>query len=370
MELQKTLRHTEAPSAITGRTGCCPGFEHLLETQSSANFAMVMSTGIVSVALHLLGWQTGAYALFWINGVMFAVLCVLYLMRLIRYPAAMRADFSSHGAGPGFLTIVAGTCILGNQFALLGHAPEAALMLFTMGVLLWVLFLFGVFVCIFTVSPKPSLAKGMNGAWLVATVSTQAIVILGTILAKGAGWDLETAFFFLSGLFALGFVLYLLVIGLIFHRFCFEDLDPEDLSPTYWINAGAVAITTLAGSELIVHAGEAQVLRDLMPFLKGLTLMAWSTATFWIPMLFLLGIWRHMIKGSSFAYTPAYWGMVFPMGMYTACTIMLAKAFDLPALMSIPEGFIFVAVAAWAITFVGMVLSLRAGLAGTLGKNL
>ena len=38
-------------------------FDFLNENLASANFAMVMSTGIVSVALHLLGCNWGAYLL-------------------------------------------------------------------------------------------------------------------------------------------------------------------------------------------------------------------------------------------------------------------------------------------------------------------
>ena len=42
-------------------------FLTMLEAQAPANFAMVMSTGIVSVALHLLDYPIGARLLFWLN---------------------------------------------------------------------------------------------------------------------------------------------------------------------------------------------------------------------------------------------------------------------------------------------------------------
>ena len=34
-------------------------------------------------------------------------------------------------------------------------------------------------------------------------------------------------------------------------RLLFYELSPDDLTPRYWINIGAVAITTLAGTSLL-----------------------------------------------------------------------------------------------------------------------
>ena len=85
--------------------------------------------------------------------------------------------------------------------------------------------------------------------------------------------------------------------------------------------------------------------------------MAWATATFWIPMLFLLWFWRHGVKRYPAAYAPEYWGMVFPLGMYTACTAMLARSLNLEFLLPLPEAFVYVALAAWAAVFCGMVIT-------------
>ena len=288
-------------------------FLTMLEAQAPANFAMVMSTGIVSVALHLLDYPIGARLLFWLNAALCVGLAILYIIRLFVFPKRFVQDFRSHGAGPGFLTVVAGICILGNQFVLLGKDPAMGEALFWIGSVLWIVILWGVFYFVFSDEPKPPLEKGINGAWLVATVSTQAIVILGCILIDHMPWDKEIAFFAFTALFLLGFMLYLFVITMIFYRFAFKELEPAQLSPTYWINAGAVAITTLAGAELLSHPGASPLLMEFFPFIKGLTLMAWATATFWIPMLFLLGFWRHSVKQYPAAYTPEYWGMV-PIG--------------------------------------------------------
>jgi hypothetical protein len=42
---------------------------------------------------------------------------------------------------------------------------------------------------------------------------------------------------------------------------------------------GAVATSTLAGSLLVLNAEQAQLVVDILPFVKGLTLLFWATAT-------------------------------------------------------------------------------------------
>lgn len=321
----------------------------------AADFASVMSTGIVSIALHFLGYSSAAYMLFGINIVLYVLLACGHSIRFLRFPQKMRAEFTAHKSAAGFLSFTAASAVLGTQMLVLGNAPQAGEALFSIAVITWCLFLWGGFFGLFTIQQKPLLEHGINGAWLLGTVATQGLVILGLGCVAGSEWNPEVAYLAFAALFGLGIMLYILVITMIFYRFCFKPLEPQELSPTFWINAGAVAISTLAGTELILHAQHSALLRDILPFIKGLTLLAWGTASWWLPLLFLLGLWRHWMQKYPFTYSPEYWGMVFPMGMYTACTFMLSKAFDLPALLAIPRLFIAVAVLAWLLTFYGMV---------------
>jgi tellurite resistance protein TehA-like permease len=121
---------------------------------------------------------------------------------------------------------------------------------------------------------------------------------------------------------------------------------------------GAVAISTLAGTLLIAAAPLSPLLQDLLPFLKGFTLLFWATATWWIPMLVILGAWRHLYRRFPLRYDPLYWGAVFPLGMYTVCTFRLATAIDAPVLLTIPRVFLYIAIAAWILAFSGLVRDL------------
>jgi tellurite resistance protein TehA-like permease len=73
-------------------------------------------------------------------------------------------------------------------------------------------------------------------------------------------------------------------------------------------------------------------------------------------MLVILAIWRHVVKRFPLTYDPLYWGAVFPLAMYTTSTHRLAGALGMPALLALPHVFMWIALAAWAATFTGMVV--------------
>src|SRR5690606_5846365 len=135
-------------------------------------------------------------------------------------------------------------------------------------------------------------------------------------------------------------------------------LEPDDLTPPYWINMGAMAISTLAGSLLIEHSAGAPYLTSLRPFIKGFTVFYWAAGTWWIPMLLILGIWRYVYRRFPLRYDPLYWGAVFPLGMYAACTWHLNLAMEFELLARLPAVFFTLASVAWVLAFVGLLRKL------------
>lgn len=321
-------------------------------------FALVMATGITSIASFLLELKSIAWVLLYINVAAFAVLWLMLLIRIVKYSQRVKADLTDHGRGPGFFTVVAATCVFGSQLIIVARQFEAAAVLWFVGLVCWVVIMYGFFSAATVRENKPALEKGINGAWLIAAVATQSISVLGSLLTGYFNTYSETILFFSLCMFLVGCMLYLMLITLIFYRFTFLDITSENLTPPYWINMGAVAITTLAGARLILAAGDWRLIGELLPFLKGFTLFFWAAGTWWIPLLLILGVWRHIIKRFPLRYDPQYWGMVFPLGMYTACTFQLSKAIEFPQLMLIPRIFIFLALAAWLAAFGGMIYTL------------
>jgi len=321
-------------------------------------FAMVMATGITSVAASLMGFGGIAWGLLYINIATFAVLSVLFLARLTFFFDEIKKDLIDHLRGPGFLTIVAGCCVLGSQLILVAETFAPAVYLWIVGFILWAVIMYAFFTAMTIREGKPPLEKGISGTWLIATVATQSVSVLGTLLAAHYRTYSHEFLFFTLCMFFTGCMLYLILITLIFYRFTFLAITRENLGPPYWINMGAVAITTLAASRLILAADEFHLIRELVPFLKGFTLFFWAAGSWWIPLLVILGLWRHLYKKLPIRYDPQYWSMVFPLGMYTVCTFQLSKALDFPSLMLIPQIVVYVALVVWAIVFLGLVYSL------------
>jgi len=328
-----------------------------LATMHPASFALVMATGIVSIACQLLGLPVLALVLLWANLAFYAALWILTAARIAQYPARVFADLSHHGRSVGFFTTVAATCVLGSQLLVIARASQAAGMLWTFGVVLWAALTYSVFTALTIKPEKPSLAEGINGGWLIAVVAAQSVSVLGSQLSQTMRFGPYTpeVLFFCLAMWLGGGMLYMWIISLIFYRYTFFTMSPSDLAPPYWVNMGAVAISTLAGAMLITSAPQSPLLQDLLPFLKGLTLLFWATATWWIPMLLILGVWRHVYSRFPLRYDPLYWGAVFPLGMYTVCTFRLAYAIDAPYLLLIPRVFLYVALTAWTLAMIGLV---------------
>ena len=338
------------------------GFDAWLSNMPPAYFALVMATGILAIACHLVNVPTAPRVLASINIVAFAILWLLTLLRIARHSKAFLADFSSHQRGPGFFTTVAATSVVGTHLVILDQSFGAARVLWGASFVMWLLLTYTIFTALTIKEEKPSLADGLNGGWLTAVVATQSLVALGCTAKIDFGGNHEVVALALASLWLAGGMLYTWMIAMIFYRYTFLKFLPSDLSPPYWINMGAMAISTLAGALLVKAAPTSSLLISLLPFLKGFTLFYWATATWWIPMLIILGAWRHVAKRVPFIYDPLYWGLVFPLGMYATATYRLAEALEVPILVHVTTAFVAMALVAWSLTMFGLVSTIARGL--------
>jgi tellurite resistance protein TehA-like permease len=317
-------------------------------------FAMVMATGIIAIGCKQQDLTRVADALYVIAAITYAVLAVLLAWRAIRFPTQLAADITSHAKGFAFLTTVAATNVLGSASAIIHNLWTPAWILWWLSLALWAFFVYATLFAVVLKGPKPGLAKGINGTWFLLTVATESIVVLGALLLARHPSDLLA--FALTAAFTLGLVLYVIVMTMVFLRWTFSELEPTEADPPAWIAAGAVAITVLAGSNLLGSQAASARIERLAPFIEGIVVLAWATATFWFPLMVAIGIWRHLINRVPLRYHPSYWALVFPLGMYGAATFKMRAALQLNSLSWLPRATLAIAAIAWTAAFVGLSL--------------
>jgi tellurite resistance protein TehA-like permease len=291
--------------------------------------------------------------LLWVNLVTYPTLIVATVIRALCFRAEMWADLTNPERVFGFFTFVAGSNVLGVQFFLREY-EEAARALWLVALVVWTFM--GYFS--FSVLTFVNTARGadvVHGGWLIAIVGTQSLVLLGTFMAPGGGALSEIAFFGVHCLWGIGIALYGIFITLFSYRIFFIRVEPTDVNPLFWVIMGAAAISANAGAALIRCTPVNSFLTTLRPFLEGATLILWAWATWWIPLLVVFWIWRHLVRKESLGYHPTYWSMVFPMGMYTVATYRLAVTADLEPLMAVPQLFVWAALTVWSLAILGLI---------------
>ena len=317
------------------------------------SFAFVMATGIVSIAASLAGIDWVAIPLLVINALAYPVLWLLLLLRLFYHPLAIVEDLQHHQKGPSLLTIVAGTCVLGNQVTLLTGSRGVVAALWIFAAALWAGLVYCPFAC-GTRATKAMLDSGPDGTWLLVVVAPEALAIAGTHAAGMTSAPQPVVLASLC-LFSLGSVFYLILLILIIYRWLSRPMTPDQATPSYWINMGAASITALAGARLLMLTNAAPVLVSVREFVAGETVIFWSIATWWIPPLIALTFWCRRVWVFPVGYRLEHWSIVFPVGMYTAASWNFSHAVGLPVLTIIPRGLVWIAIAIWCLTIVGMV---------------
>lgn len=329
-----------------------------LAALTPAIFGIVMATGIVSLASRQNGFTELARGLFALNIVFYLAIWALVILRAVRHPSRVLGDLTDHARAPGYFSAVAGTAVLGLQFIDLGGREDIGLVLWWFALGLWLVLGYGIFAALTVKEEKPALDRGMHGGWLLAVVATQSIAVLGVALIGTfpPEWRPLLEFTCLAW-WLWGGMLYILLMALIFYRCLFLRLSPEDLSPPYWINMGAMAISTLAGARLTLAAGSLPILAQFLPFLKGFSVFYWASGSWWIPLLLVLGVWRHLLRRFPLRYDPLYWSAVFPLGMYAAATHDLSRALGVSFLGWLPPIFLGAAWLAWSLALAGLLLA-------------
>ena len=329
------------------------GIGSSVRTLAPGGFALVMATGIVSIAMH-------AHHQYLISNLLLGIAAIAYVLLLIGNVARIllfRSDFHTDLADPEvsftMFTFVAGTNVLGSRLLLDGHRT-VALWLLAMGLVAWLVLGYLVPWSAVLDHPEGPALEHVNGTWFLWVVASQSVAVLaaGFKPVPDAGGRALVLIALLC--WSVGVFLYAASGILVGARMLIYPVSAKELSPPYWIAMGATAITVLAGAG-IVQMADTPLLAATRGLIAGVAVIFFGFGTWLIPVLVAAGIWRHLIRRMPMGYSPALWSVVFPLGMYGVAGYELGVADRLPALIVLGDVEGWIALVAWTLTFLAMI---------------
>ncbi len=295
-----------------------------------------MATGIVSVAMHSVGWEAISVALLVITAAAWTQFGAVFFGRL----RLARARWWREAQRPTALTAVAGTAVLGSRLVQAGWAWAG-----------WALLVVATLLCLLLIgslarvrSPRRALAPRYTGAVFLVVVAPESLAVLAASL--GMRLDLEWPGLVALPAFGLGLAAYPIVLA----RFDVAQL--RDGAGDQWVSGGSLAISTLACAEIVQVLAASRNLAGLHDALRLTSVVLWGLAVAWIPLLVAADMrWPRM------GYDVRRWATVFPLGMYSVMTVTTGHAAGVHAFLSLGDVLAWVSLAAWATVSVGWVRS-------------
>jgi len=338
-------------------------------------FASVMGTAILAVATYLNpgnltalraaahGLGAGLAVLAYALG---AVLAVAYTVRWVRHRGAALADLhhpvlgAMHATLPGGLLVLAVMTSVVGPDLMPGRAVTVLIaVLALVGSILAVVISVAFAMTLFVGAPP---ATSVNGGWFIPPVVTIIIPMALAPLVPHVGPGTARLLVALGyAAYGMGFLLFLLVLGLLHDRLVLHPLPPALLAPSLWIGLGPVGVAVLAplalaraGQDLLgVAAPTVTVLSQLL----GTAL--WGFGLWWLAIAVTLLV-RYLRTG-PLPFHLGWWAFTFPLGAYTVATVTLARAWQVPALEGVAAVLYLVLVGFWAVVFARTVTATRTG---------
>ncbi|MGH6655206.1 MAG: tellurite resistance/C4-dicarboxylate transporter family protein [Actinocrinis sp.] len=311
-----------------------------------------MATGIVSIAMRNQHAHAVSVALLWLAAAEYVALVALIVWRLTSFRAEMRADLADPRRAFGLFTFVAGTDVLGTRLAADAHHPIAFVLL-AVGWLAWVVLGYAIpWTAVLGRAHRPVL-QDANGTWFVWAVASQSVAVLSATLEPAVTLGRRELALLAVFSWSVGVFLYLGTGILVAARMLLYPLEPEDLTPPYWVAMGATAITVVAGARIVQMAG-APMVEATKGLVAGTSVLFWSFGSWLIPVLVAAGVWRHAVHKVPLRYEPPVWSIVFPLGMYGVSGSLLGQVDHLPIVRGIGDTESWFALAAWVAVFAAM----------------
>jgi tellurite resistance protein TehA-like permease len=293
-----------------------------------ASGAAVMSTGILSIAFYS-EWAALSRVLLALALLSWGALAALFVVRLSRH----RHDWLAAARSPTALTAVAATAVIGGRVALIGWRALAwALLAVSTGLLLGLLPL-----VLRRCWPRPT-----TGAGFLTCVAAQSIATLSAALASfnDRPW---TALLGLVA-FVAGIALYVQSL----RRFAWSQLVVG--AGDQWVLGGALAISSLAGAQLLSDAQRANVSGPIVVSLRVVDVVLWALALALYVAAAIAEVMRPRLR-----YDVRRWATVFPLGMVAVASSAVGRFAEVPAARALSGPLAYLGMAVWMAVAAGAV---------------
>ncbi|WP_321449547.1 SLAC1 anion channel family protein [uncultured Cohaesibacter sp.] len=286
-----------AHSGTSGSSAAKP--DSRLEHFPNAFFAMVMGLAGFTLATERLEKSFGmehsnSLFLLTFTGIIFAILLGIYLLKAIRYPAAISWEWHHPVRLCFFPAASIGLILMGTAFGPFSHALS-----FGFWAVGSALHLFGTLAVLSTwIGHRNFELMHLNPAWFIPVVGNILVPIAGSRL----GYT-EISWFF----FAIGILFWIVLLTLVFNRLVFHNPLPERLLPTLMIliappAVGFVSFVSLTGG--------------IDPF---------SRILYYTGVFFFMIILLQVPKLSRISFAMSWWAYSFPLAALTISTLLYAE---------------------------------------------
>jgi tellurite resistance protein TehA-like permease len=334
--------------------------QHGVRTLDPGYFALVMATGIVSIAMQADRADAISALLLWFAAAEYGVLVLLNVWRIVTCWPALAADLTDARRVLGLFTFVAGTSVVGTRLVIGAH-HDVGLAFLGVGSVAWLLLGYGVpWLAVLGHTARP-LLQDADGTWFIWVVASQSIAVLSAALEPTLGAGHAELGLLAVFCWAVGVFLYAATGIFVAARMLLYPLRPADLTLPYWVAMGATAITVVAGAT-ITRAADTPAVAATRGVIAATSVIFWVFGTWLIPPLIAAVVWRYLVHKIPLRYDVTLWSVVFPLGMYGVAGHYLGQADDLPIVKAIGVHESWVALAAWTVTFTAMLWHLTTAL--------
>lgn len=327
-------------------------------------FTVCMGTGILSIVLaefsivHPIFWQLGA-GLWLFNGGLFILFGSLYALRWLLYPQEAKQIFTHPSMSLFLGTIPMALATLINGALKYGVALYGAAIigiaewLWYLDVLMAVMVAFVVPFCMF--SCQRHQLQQMTAVWLLPIVACEVAAASGAVLLQHLPASPHAMGILFGSYILWGISVFpaMLILGILFLRLALHQLPSQELAMTGWLAVGPIGTGALAllllGEQAtrLLQATHFTGLGEFLHqagFLSSLLLLGFGVWWLGIAMMITL---KH--AASHLVFNLGWWGMTFPLGVFSLATLQLAQQLQLYWLLNMGYGLAILLLLLWSV---------------------